>query len=61
MEDRMIKFIAALRAEGVRVSLAESADAFLAVDDLGVLDRETFRLSLARYIGQGSGRSACLR
>jgi hypothetical protein len=46
MEDRMIKFIAALRAEGVRVSLAESADAFLAVDDLGVLDRETFRLSL---------------
>jgi len=46
MEDRMVKFIAALRAEGVRVSLAESADAFLAVDDLGVLDRELFRLSL---------------
>lgn len=46
MEDRMIRFIAALRAGGVRVSLAESADAFLAVDNLGVQDREAFRLSL---------------
>jgi uncharacterized protein with von Willebrand factor type A (vWA) domain len=46
MEDRIVKFIAALRAGGVRVSLAESADAFLAVDDLGICDREHFRLSL---------------
>lgn len=46
MEDRMIRFIAALRAGGVRVSLAESADAFYAVDHLGVQDREAFRLSL---------------
>ena len=46
MEDRMIKFIAALRAGGVRISLAESADAFQAVDNLGVHDRETFKLSL---------------
>lgn len=46
MEDRMIRFIAALRAGGVRVSLAESADAFSAVDHLGVQDREAFRLSL---------------
>ncbi len=46
MEDRLIKFIAALRAGGVRVSMAESVDAFLAVDDLGVMDRESFRLSL---------------
>ncbi|MCC6168415.1 MAG: VWA domain-containing protein [Caldilineaceae bacterium] len=42
----MIRFIAALRAGGVRVSLAESADAFRAVDNLGVQNRETFRLSL---------------
>ncbi|MCB0157504.1 MAG: VWA domain-containing protein [Caldilineaceae bacterium] len=42
----MIKFIAALRAGGVRVSMAESADAFRAVEDLGVMDREDFRLSL---------------
>ena len=46
MEDRLIRFIAALRAGGVRVSLAESADAFRAVDDLGVQDRDAFRLSL---------------
>ena len=46
MEERIIKFIAALRAGGVRISLAESADAFRAVDDLGVTDREAFRLSL---------------
>lgn len=46
MEERMVKFIAALRSAGVRISLAESADAFLAVDELGVQNRENFRLSL---------------
>jgi hypothetical protein len=46
MEERIVKFIAALRSAGVRISLAESADAFLAVDQLGVHDRDAFRLSL---------------
>jgi len=46
MEERIVKFISALRNSGVRISLAESADALTAVDDLGVKDRETFRLSL---------------
>ena len=46
MEERIVQFIAALRAGGVRVSLAESADAFQAVDSLGVQERETFRLTL---------------
>jgi uncharacterized protein with von Willebrand factor type A (vWA) domain len=46
MEERMVRFIAALRAGGVRISLAESADAFRAVDLLGVQEREFFRLSL---------------
>jgi uncharacterized protein len=46
MEDRIVRFIAALRAGGVRVSLAESADAFRAVDNLGIQEREAFRLSL---------------
>jgi uncharacterized protein len=46
MEQRILKFISALRASSVRVSLAESADAFNAVDKLGVQDREAFRLSL---------------
>ncbi len=46
MEERIVKFISALRAGGVRVSLAESADAFNAVDKLGIQERDTFRLSL---------------
>jgi len=46
MEERIVKFITALRAAGVRVSLAESADAFLAVDNLGIQNREAFRLGL---------------
>ena len=46
MEERILKFIAALRAAGVRISLAESADAFRAIDSLGIKDREAFRISL---------------
>ena len=56
MEERMIQFIAALRAGGVRISLAESADAFTAVDRLGVQEREDFRLSLrATLVKDASG------
>jgi uncharacterized protein len=46
MEARILQLIAALRAGGVRVSLAESAEAFSAVDLMGIQDREQFRLSL---------------
>jgi uncharacterized protein with von Willebrand factor type A (vWA) domain len=46
MESRILQLITALRASGVRVSLAESAEAFLAVDHMGIQDREQFRLSL---------------
>jgi len=46
MESRILQLIAALRASGVRVSLAESAEAFSAVDLMGIQDREDFRLSL---------------
>jgi uncharacterized protein len=46
MESRILQLIAALRASGVRVSLAESAEAFSAVDILGIQNREEFRLSL---------------
>ena len=35
MDSRIVHFIAALRASGVRISLAESQDAFYAVDRLG--------------------------
>ncbi len=46
MESRILQLIAALRASGVRVSLAESAEAFSAVDLMGIQNRESFRLSL---------------
>lgn len=56
MEERMVQFISALRAGGVRVSLAESADAFKAVDMLGVQEREFFKLSLrATLVKDASG------
>ena len=46
MEQRLVDFIAGLRAAGVRVSIAESGDAFRAVEQIGVLDRDTFRAAL---------------
>jgi uncharacterized protein with von Willebrand factor type A (vWA) domain len=46
MDDRVVQFIAGLRAAGVRVSLAESQDAFRAVEHMGVMDREHFRAAL---------------
>jgi len=46
MESRILQLISALRASGVRVSLAESAEAFSTVDLMGIQDREQFRLSL---------------
>ena len=46
MESRILQLISALRASGVRVSLAESTEAFAAVDLMGIQDRQHFRLSL---------------
>lgn len=46
MDARIVHFITALRASGVRISLAESQDAVYAIDALGVEDREVFRVSL---------------
>ncbi|MFN8412419.1 MAG: VWA domain-containing protein [Anaerolineales bacterium] len=46
MESRILQLISALRASGVRISLAESSEAFSAVDLMGIQDREQFRLSL---------------
>ena len=46
MDDRLVQFIAALRATGVRVSLAESQDAARAAEVLGVRDRMSFKNAL---------------
>jgi uncharacterized protein with von Willebrand factor type A (vWA) domain len=46
MDKRIIDFITALRAAGVRVSLAESADAMRAIEAAGIADKDWFRLAL---------------
>jgi uncharacterized protein with von Willebrand factor type A (vWA) domain len=46
MEERIARFIAGLRASGVRVSIAESQDAWQAITHLGIINRDAFRLSL---------------
>ena len=46
MDKRIVDFIAGLRAAGVRISIAESEDAFLAARHMGIRDREDFRHSL---------------
>lgn len=46
MDQRIVEFITALRSSGVRVSLAESADAMRAVDAVGVLNRDSFKSAL---------------
>jgi uncharacterized protein with von Willebrand factor type A (vWA) domain len=55
MEERILKFIAALRAAGVRISLAESADAFRGIDDMGVKDRGVFRCTLQATLVKDAG------
>ncbi len=46
MDQRMVNFIRALRAAGVRISLAESQDAMYGVDLVGVTERGYFRSTL---------------
>jgi uncharacterized protein with von Willebrand factor type A (vWA) domain len=55
MEQRIVEFIAGLRAAGVRVSLAESNDAFHAVEQVGVMDRDTFRAALRTTLVKEAG------
>ncbi len=46
MEERIARFVSGLRASGVRVSIAESADAWQAITFMGVIDKDLFRLAL---------------
>lgn len=46
MEKRTVEFIRALRAAGVRVSLAETEDALHAVEMVGIQDKTVFRSTL---------------
>src|SRR4029453_10833117 len=46
MEAKLVEFTALLRRNGVRVSLAETMDAFQALDAVGLADRDTVRAAL---------------
>lgn len=46
MDKRMVQFIRALRAAGVRISLAESQDAMFGVEAVGAANRDYFRSTL---------------
>jgi len=46
MDKRIVEFISALRAAGVRISIAESQDAFNATQFMGIANREGFRSGL---------------
>ena len=46
MDDRIVEFITGLRAAGVRISVAESADALRAIGATGIADKDFFRLAL---------------
>ncbi len=46
IDNRVIEFIQALRSNGARVSLAESADGMRAIEAVGVVERETLKIAL---------------
>ncbi len=46
MDDRVVEFIAGLRAAGVRISIAESVDALRAIEQAGIEDKDLFRAAL---------------
>jgi uncharacterized protein len=46
MDKRIIDFITALRAAGVRISVAESADALRAIEAAGIAEKDWFRIAL---------------
>jgi hypothetical protein len=46
VDDRIVQFIAGLRAAGIRISLAESQDALRATEHMGVLQRNAFKSAL---------------
>src|SRR5262249_34211135 len=52
MDGKVVEFTALLRRNGVRVSLAETMDAFRALDTVGLADRETVRAALRATAGK---------
>src|SRR5258706_6391154 len=53
MDKRVVEFIRTLRAAGVRISVAESADAMDAMDQIGLSERDAFRAALKTTLVKG--------
>ena len=47
MDKRMVEFIRALRAAGIRISLSESQDAMYGVNEIGIRNMDNFRQTLS--------------
>lgn len=59
MDGRVVEFIRGLRAAGVRVSVAEAADAMRAVEVLGIGQRERFKAALSTtLVKESAGQAA---
>jgi uncharacterized protein with von Willebrand factor type A (vWA) domain len=56
--ERLTSLVAALRAHGVRIGTGETVDAALAVQALGLADRERLREGLAATLLHGTGQRA---
>jgi uncharacterized protein len=61
MDRRITEFIAALRAAGVRVSLAETADAMRAIEQAGISDRRLFAMALQASLIKDASDQATFR
>ena len=46
MDQRMVEFIRALRAAGIRISISESQDAMFGVNEVGIINPEHFKNTL---------------
>ncbi|MBL8164323.1 MAG: VWA domain-containing protein [Anaerolineae bacterium] len=58
MDRRMVQFIRALRAAGIRISLAESQDAMYGIETVGASNRDQFRSALkATLVKEGRDQS----
>ena len=47
MDERILEFIGDLRRAEVRISPSEALDALAAASEVGLVDRETFKTTLA--------------
>ena len=58
MDQRMVEFIRALRAAGIRISISESQDAMFGVNEIGIVNLRAVQRYDESYPGQRTARPA---